>query len=64
VGLISGIEAVKLVEKNYDHTPQAKVLKFQSHDLADRPDCQVSTVGFKLQSGKTGEQVFPPAGSG
>src|SRR5664279_3466225 len=28
MGLISGIEAVKLGQKNYDHTPQAKVLEF------------------------------------
>jgi len=28
IGLISGIEAVKLSQKVYDHTPQAKVLEF------------------------------------
>ena len=28
IGLILGIKAVKLVEKNEDHTPQAKVLNF------------------------------------
>ena len=28
IGLISGIETVKLSQKVYDHTPQAKVLEF------------------------------------
>ena len=27
-GLISGLESVKLGQKNYDHSPQAKVLEF------------------------------------
>ncbi|MCJ7433156.1 MAG: hypothetical protein MUO77_06675, partial [Anaerolineales bacterium] len=28
IGLISGIEAVKLTQKVYEHTPQAKALEF------------------------------------
>ena len=28
-GLISGLESVKLGQKNYDHSPQAKVIEFQ-----------------------------------
>ena len=28
IGLLSGIEAVKLNQKMYEHTPQAKVIEF------------------------------------
>jgi hypothetical protein len=49
IGLISGIEAVKLRQKVYDHTPQAKVLEFLVAVLSGTQHLQdISLAGHPL----------------
>jgi hypothetical protein len=44
MGLISGIEGVKLGQKSCDHTPQSKVLEFWWRSYRVRSICRTSVL--------------------